>query len=262
MNKHHFSHNIILWSRYACIFMLTFFLTACEVELYQDLDEKQANTILAALLESNIAAKKENMGKAGYAILVEEENLIRALDLLNKRNLPEEHFQSLGTVFTNDNLVSSSQAEQARMAFAISQELSNTFSKIDGVITSRVHVVLGEVDQANKPIVDPSAAIFIRHLPNSMITNYTNELRSITSKTVPKINEKNISVVLIPVRESISVPWTSPPTFLQTFIQGSKDSPLLIIMLGIISIAGFIYIIRMTWLFLGFLRERNNKPNS
>lgn len=51
------------------------------------------------------------------------------------------------------------------MAYAISQELSDTFSRIDGVLTARVHVVLGGTDQATDTRTLPSAAVFLRHTP-------------------------------------------------------------------------------------------------
>ncbi len=242
-----------LWLRYASVFLLSLLLFACDVELYQGLNEKQANDILAVLLENNIGAQKESQGKAGYAVLVDEENIVRALDLLNERNLPQESFQSLGSVFTSDGLVSSASSEKARMAYAISQELSDTFTRIDGVLTARVHIVLGEQDQSGKFTVNPSAAILIRHIPDSLVVNYIPQLQSITEKSVPKISGNSISIVLMPVRESVSVPWTSPPTFFQTLLQGSHDAPLLMLMLAIISIAGLVYLIRLS---LAFIQSR------
>ncbi len=234
----------VLWVRLACILVLSLFLFACDVELHQGLSEKQANDILAVLLENNIGAQKESQGKAGYAILVDEENIVRALDLLDRHNLPQESYQSLGSVFTSDGLVSSASSEKARMAFAISQELSDTFTRIDGVLTARVHVVLGEQDQAGKFTVEPSSAIFIRHIPDSIVVNYITQLQSIVEKSIPKISAKNISIALMPVRENVSVPYVSPPTFFETFIQSITDAPLVMIMLVIISLASLIYLIR------------------
>ena len=68
-------------------------------------------------------------------------------------------------------MISSASEEQARMAYAISQELSDTFSRIDGVLTSRVHVVLGGTDQATDARILPSAAVFLRHTPDSPVVN-------------------------------------------------------------------------------------------
>ncbi len=225
------------------IFVMLFTLSACNISLYEGLTEKQANTMLVTLLKNDISAEKVSRGKNGFAIMVDESKLVQSLDILNTQNLPGEDFQNLGTIFKGDSMIASPGEESARMAYAISQELSDTFSRMDGVLTSRVHIVLGAADQVSGIVTDPSAAIFIRHMPESTIVNYVAQLRDMTAKAIPNLIAKNVSVVLMPMRESISTPRVIPPTFFGVFTRAMNDSPLIIVLLLITTLGIIAYFI-------------------
>ena len=112
----------------------------------------------------------------------------------------------MGEVFSGDGMISSSSEEQARMAYALSQELADTLSRIDGVLTARVHVVLGTNDTVNNITVEPSAAVFLRHTPDSPVVHLVPEIRRLTASAVASLKYDNVSVMLVPVRESVTVP--------------------------------------------------------
>jgi type III secretion protein J len=101
-----------------------------------------------------------------------------------------------------------------RLAYAISQELADTFSRIDGVLTARVHVVPTGVVQAGEQPNPPSAAVFMRHLPDSPVTNLVARVREVTAKAVPNLSPDRVSVMLVPTRESVSVPMVPQERFL------------------------------------------------
>ena len=103
-------------------------------------------------------------------------------------------------------MISSSSEGQARLAYALSQELADTFSRIDGVLTAPVHVVLGVNDPVNNIKVEPSAAVFLRHTPDSPVVNLVPEIRELTASAVASLKYDNVSVMLVPVRESVTVP--------------------------------------------------------
>ena len=110
------------------------------------------------VLKRGVSADKVATGKTGFTIEVEEEDMVRALEIIKENSLPRAQFQSLGTVFSGQGMIASQTEEQARLAFALSQELSASFSKIAGVIDARVHVVLVQHDQASGLTTPPSAA--------------------------------------------------------------------------------------------------------
>lgn len=188
------------------LFALCLLLSACKVEVYTGLSEEQANLMLGTLLKRGITAVKDNKGKNGFSLMVEEEQMVQALDILRENGLPHDQYQSLGDVFKGQGMISSPSEEEARLAFAISQELSATFSRIDGVLSARVHVVLGKVDEAVNLRVPPSVAVFIRHNPESTVVNMVSKIRELSAHAVPGLNVENVSVMLVPVRETVTVP--------------------------------------------------------
>lgn len=181
-------------------------LAACKVEVYGGLSEDQANLMLSALLKRGIDVTKENKGKNGFTIMVEENQLVQALDILQENSLPQEKYKNIGEVFSGQGMISSPSEEDARMAYAIAQELSETFSRIDGVLTARVHVVMGKVDEAVNLRIAPSVGVFIRHNPDSVVINMVSHIREISARSVPGLTADNVSVMLVPVRETVTVP--------------------------------------------------------
>ncbi|MBQ7457156.1 MAG: type III secretion inner membrane ring lipoprotein SctJ [Desulfovibrio sp.] len=190
---------------------LLLLLVGCQTQLYTGLDEEQANIMLALLMKRGIQAEKIAAGKAGYAIAVEEQQVVMALQILAQHGLPRNSFASLGTVFGGGGMISSASEEQAKLTWALSQELSNTFSRIDGVLTSRVHVVLGINDAVNNVKIPPSATVFLRHTPESIVTTLVTDIRKATAGAVPALSYDHVSVMLVPVRESVTIPQAPPP---------------------------------------------------
>ena len=133
------------WLPFLLVLSLCAALLGCQVEVYRGLTEAQVNTMLSTLLKRGIRAEKTAAGKAGFTLSVDEDQLVQSLEILKENNLPRADYENLGKVFSGQGMISSASEEQARMAYAISQELSDTFSRIDGVLTARVHVVLGGI---------------------------------------------------------------------------------------------------------------------
>lgn len=198
--------NIAAW---ACLALGTLALTACQTEVYSGLQETEANLMLSTLLERGIETEKLSQGKNGFTITVDKKDLVRSLEILRANGLPRETHQTLGQVFSGQGMISSPVEEQARLAFAISQELANTFSKIDGVITARVHVVLGQHDQASGLTTRPSAAVFLRHNQDSPVENMVAKIKEMSATAVPDLEYEKVSVMLVPVRNEVLLP--GPP---------------------------------------------------
>lgn len=185
--------------------LMALLLAGCKTEIYKGLSENQANTMLSLLLRHGIHAEKVG-AKDGYSLSVDENRIVQALEILKENSLPREDFQNLGKVFSAEGMISSATEEQARLAFAISQELADTFSRIDGVLTARVHVVLSQTDLSTGNITPPSAAVFLRHTPESQATRLIPHIRELTANAVPALMQDKVSVMLVPVRETVSVP--------------------------------------------------------
>ena len=240
-----------LW-RLLLLVPLIVLLAGCNVDIYQGLTESQANTMLATLLKHGIRAEKTSAGKTGFILSVDEQQLIQALELLKENSLPREDFKSLGTVFTGQGMIASPTEEQARLAYALSQELANTFSRIDGVLTSRVHVVLSATDQASDTRTPPSAAVFLRHTPESQVVNLVPKIRELTANAVPGLAFDHVTVMLVPMREAVGVPMRPAPTFMGMPLDADGSPPYLL--LGM-SLAILAVVLILGLLIVSFIRK-------
>ncbi len=178
-------------------------LAGCRESLYSGMSEADANEMVYVLLNRGVDARKENAGKAGFFVTVDGENLIRSLEIIKEHSLPRTKFQSLGTVFSGQGMISSQLEEQSRLAFALSQELSSTFSRIDGVLDARVHVVLMHNEQGTGLTTPPSASVFIRHTKDSPVPDMVGGIRETTARAVPGLSIEKVSVVLESFQENI-----------------------------------------------------------
>ncbi len=182
-------------------------LSGCNsVEIYTGLTENQANLMLSTLLKRGIQAEKASLGKDGYSVSVSSEQTVQALEILHENSLPREDYQNLGTVFSGQSMIASASEEKSRLAYAISQELADTFSRIDGVLNARVHIVLHEVDTVSNVTTEASASVFIRHTPDSSVVNFIPKIKELTAGAVADLEIDNVAVMLVPARDDVTVP--------------------------------------------------------
>ena len=250
------------WLPFLLVVLLCAALLGCQVEVYRGLTEAQVNTMLSTLLKRGIRAEKTAAGKAGFTLSVDEDQLVQSLEILKENNLPRADYENLGKVFSGQGMISSASEEQARMAYAISQELSDTFSRIDGVLTARVHVVLGGTDQAPDTRTLPSAAVFLRHTPDSPVVNLVAKIRELTSKAVPDLDYERVSVMLVPVREQVSVPMQPAPKFLGLPIAPENGPPYALIGAGIVFLAALAGLALLALSLRDALRKRKEAANA
>jgi type III secretion protein J len=145
------------WVPRALVLLAALLLSACDTELYNNLDQRQANEMIATLQQRGIPAQRVVVKGGQYTVVVDKGRFADSIAILNEAGLPKQEFQTMGQVFKKDGLVSSPLQERAQMIFALSQELSRTVSEIDGVLSARVHLVLPENDPLRQQLVPSSA---------------------------------------------------------------------------------------------------------
>ncbi|WJF89295.1 type III secretion inner membrane ring lipoprotein SctJ [Paraburkholderia bonniea] len=186
--------------RTALIVLSAFVLSACSsrTELLSGLQENEANDMLAVLLSAGIGADKE-ISKTGATVRVDNNRVAQAVSLLQSQGLPRDQHVSFGDVFRKDGLISSPIEERARYVYAMSQELSFTLSKIDGVLAARVHIVLPEqTTRGDAPPPPSSAAIFIKYRPDSPLDTLQPQMRRLIADSIPGLSPDKISFVFVP----------------------------------------------------------------
>ena len=140
--------------------------TGCDKEtrLNSNLEETQANLIVAALLDAGISAHKSPGDEGAWNVMVAESRFAEAANLLEKKGLPRRAYNGVGEVFKKSGMVSSPSEERIRFMDALAQDLARTIAGIDGVLDARVHIVLPENDPFARNALPSSAAVAIRAL--------------------------------------------------------------------------------------------------
>lgn len=184
-------------ARVAVLCLALLALGGCKEVLYSGLSEREANQIIAALMEIGIPASKRAEAE-GISIEVQEGRFPEAINLLNARGLPNASYESFGDVFEREGIVSSPMEERARYVYALSQELSETIAEIDGVLSARVHVVLPETDMLGRDFQPSSASVFIRHAATTSVSGFTSQIKELVANSIEGLDYDNVAVVSVP----------------------------------------------------------------
>ena len=136
----------------------------CGVELEHNLEEREANQVLAVLDEAGITADKQAEDGPGgrYLVSVPRADVPRAVRLLAERDLPRRGPPGLSAL--SSSLLPSPTESRARYAAALSAELERTLQAVPGVQAARVHVALPSEDPLvpDEPGPRPTASLLVR----------------------------------------------------------------------------------------------------
>ncbi|VUD69248.1 Yop proteins translocation lipoprotein J [Thalassocella blandensis] len=197
-------------NRIACITLCALLLSGCKVDLYSELEEKEGNEMLALLLSEGISAEK-GPGKSGTVTLsVEESQLTQAMEVLSRNSYPRNKYETINDVFPQGGLIQSPIADNARYAYAMSQDIAATLSNIDGVLTAKVHLVLpaeeskkSKLKQEEQPKV-VKASVFIKYDNDVPMQSYIPQIKAMVANSVEQLDYENVAVVIFPGISNIS----------------------------------------------------------
>lgn len=180
------------------------------VELLAQASESQANEVLAALMPRGIAAEKVAGKEGKVSVQVPQDKVAQAIEILSAEGLPRQQHASMGEIFKKDGLISSPLEERARLVYALSQELSATISKIDGVVDAEVHVVLPERGSFGEQGAPSSAAVFVKYQDTTPIDNEVPQIRRLVANSISGLSYDNVSVVMVPTAPHVDAAPASP----------------------------------------------------
>jgi type III secretion protein J len=174
-------------------------LSGCQVELYTEVQEQEANEMMALLMQNGVSATKVRSKDGTQTLMVEERQFASAVDLLQMRGYPRAKFSTINDVFQPNGLIASPIQEQARFLWALGQELSRTVSQIDGVLTARVQVVLPDSDLLKREATPSSASVFVRYDDASQVASLVPQIKMLVANSVQGLSYDKVSVVLVAV---------------------------------------------------------------
>ncbi|MGE6980172.1 type III secretion system inner membrane ring lipoprotein SctJ [Kluyvera intermedia] len=186
--------------RALAVVLFAFMLSACNDEkLLFNLTQEQANQVLAILQQHNITANKEGTLKAGYTVAVNKAESTAALSIINQYQLPWTAEVQIAQAFPEGALVSSPNAEQARVLSLQEQRLEQSLRMIAQVVNARVHVsypAFNNDSGANKPT--GHVGVMITYKGEIDDNLFISQIKSLIKNSFDDVRYENISVVLFP----------------------------------------------------------------
>ena len=173
-------------------------LAGCDKEttLHAGLAERQANLVMAALLDAGIDCHKSPGEEGTWDVTVVESRFADAVNLLEKAGLPRQPHQGVGEVFKKTGMISSPSEERIRFMDALAQDLAKTISSIDGVVDARVHVVLPENDPFARHALPSSAAVAIRSRWDADLTDVIPSVKGLVKNAIEGLAYEKIQVTI------------------------------------------------------------------
>lgn len=196
-----FSKDILLKLKLVLMPLALLALLGCHDILYSNLEEKDINEMMAILMEEGIDCKKVVGTENRWSIMVDNDDISKSMQILKKFGLPREKFKSIGDVFEKGGLISSPSEERIRFIYALSQEVSETISRIDGVITARVQIVLPNNNPFKEAVIPSSASVFIKHRKDVDMTDQILKIKELVIKSIEGLSFKNVTVALFPAEK-------------------------------------------------------------
>jgi type III secretion protein J len=186
---------------------LLLLLAGCRTSLFEGLDEDQANHIIAALSHHGINGYKERNADQSWNISVDDTDAVVATELASAYALPRGGHSNLGELFKRQGLISSPEEDRVLYVYGLSQELSETLEKMDGVLLARVHIVLPEKDPMD-PAQDtpPSASVMMRYRSEYNLEPMRERIRALVAGSVEGLTPARVSLTLLAVTPVLTFP--------------------------------------------------------
>jgi type III secretion protein J len=201
--------------RWVLVLVLLLILAGCKVELYSNLDEKETNEMLAILLQTGIDGDKVQGKEMTWGLHVEKGDIARAVAVLQQSGYPKDRFANIGEIFKKEGLVSSPLEERVRFIYALSQEISEMLSHINGVLVARTQIVLPKNDPLSDNLQPSSASVFIKHRPGSNLEDNIPRIKKLVVNSIEGLTYEKVTVVLFPAE--VRLQTARPPDYESVF---------------------------------------------
>lgn len=181
-------------------------VAGCGVELEHNLDERQANQVVALLEQSGVSADKEREQGGAFTVVVPRGDAARAFALLESHDLPRRGQKGLAETFGGGGLLPSAVEERARLSAALASELERTLEAVSNVRSARVHLALPESQGlfGDGAHARPTASVLLKAA--GALPFAEAEVRRIVAGAVHGLQSADVSVVIAPLPTDVTQP--------------------------------------------------------
>lgn len=191
------------------VFSSTLLLVGCNVDLYSNISEVDANQMLTLLASNQIKGSKEADKAGGLVLKVKEEDFIKAVEVLRQNGFPKRAYRSVDELFPPGQLISSPVQEQAKIQFLREQSLERMLSNIEGVISANVVIADGTDENIRKEGSEPSASVLVKYSPEVNLRALSAQLKNLVRNSLPGVQQDRISLILQEVNYRFSSTGTA-----------------------------------------------------
>lgn len=184
------------------------FIAGCESELYSNLPEREVNEMISVLAVNGIEASRTTDGKGTFGLSVDKGEFSMAIVKLSEKGLPREQFGSLGKIFNSEKLVSTPFEERARFMHALNEELSNSISRINGVVSARVHLMVPEDNPFEQNKTPPRASVFIYQEAGIDLRQQIPTIKNLIVNSLDNLEYSYVEVALFEDNSSVTASQT------------------------------------------------------
>lgn len=187
---------IVAW---AAVLLLA--VAGCTVAVQGGLEEPTANEVVSRLEQAGVPARKqrdEGSDPARYSVSVPQAEAARALTLLAALGLPRAEAHGFAQVYEQPSLIPSPTEERARFLRALSGELETTLNGVEGVVSSRVHIVPEERDPLaapREPARVPARAAVLLRVRAEDVALSDDEVKSLIAGSVPGLVPSDVAII-------------------------------------------------------------------
>lgn len=167
------------------------------MDLYTSLTEQEANQMLALLVINRLSAKKV-VEVGGIKLTISHSDFVQAVEILRQSGYPRRQYHSVNDLFPANQLVSSPAQEQTKISYLKEQRLEQLLSTMEGVVQVSVAIAINPAVQSRRDATPPSAAVLIKHSPETNMSHFVTQIKSLVHNSVPGLGYEAISVVLQP----------------------------------------------------------------
>ncbi len=174
-------------------------VTGCHSPVASQLDEPEANRVLAALDRAQVAATKEldPTGEGKFRVVVGEGDAARAIEALRSEELPRRRPSSVLDATQKGSLIPTPLTEQAQLAAGIAGDLERSLESVDGVLSARVHLNMPPREPLRDMLPRASASVLLAHRGTTPPLTEA-AIQRLVAGGAPALSASDVAVILVP----------------------------------------------------------------